>query len=222
MSVTLVIAPHPDDEVLGAGVFIRKSFEQGHEIVVLTVSGHLPPLYPREAYDTTVREATKAHKILGVSEAINLEIAATMVATHPVSELNGMISKVVNDFKPQRVLIPYPDRHIDHRAIFDSAMVATRPVGSAGAGIEIVAAYETLSETHWNAPHIEPNFTPNWVTDITEQLDQKLEALSCFESQIYPFPHPRSIEAARGLAIFRGTQAGFAYAESFHVVRMCN
>ena len=59
------------------------------------------------------------------------------------------------------VFCPYPDRHVDHRQIFDSVMVA-RPVGF-GRDIEIIAAYETLSETHWNAPHIEPNFTPNWV-----------------------------------------------------------
>ena len=172
MSVILIIAPHPDDEVLGAGGFIRKSFEEGHEVVVLTVSGHLPPIYSRDAYDTTVREATKAHKILGVSETINLEVPATMVANHPVSELNGMMLKVVTDVKPQRVLIPYPDRHIDHRAIFDSALVVTRPVGPVGESIEIVAAYETLSETHWNAPHIEPNFTPNWVVNITDQVDK--------------------------------------------------
>ena len=109
MSVVLIIAPHPDDEVLGAGGFIRKSFEEGHEVVVLTVSGHLPPIYSREAYDITIREATKAHKILGVSETINLEVPATMVANLPVSELNGMMLKVVTDVKPQRVLIPYPD-----------------------------------------------------------------------------------------------------------------
>jgi LmbE family N-acetylglucosaminyl deacetylase len=98
-------------------------------------------------------------------------------------------------------------------------MVATRPVGP-GIGIRIVAAYETLSETHWNAPHIEPNFTPNWVVDITGTIDRKLEALACYASQISPFPGPRSIEAVKALAMFRGTQAGFAYGEALHLVRM--
>ena len=74
----------------------------------------------------------------------------------PLHEVNGRISKVVNDFNPHIVLCPYPDRHIDHRLVFDSVMVATRPVG-VGKDIKIVAAYETLSETHWNAPHIELN-----------------------------------------------------------------
>ena len=98
-------------------------------------------------------------------------------------------------------------------------MVATRPVGK-GKNIELVAAYETLSETHWNAPHIEPNFTPNWVVDISDSIDTKVAALECYKSQISDFPGPRSIEAVKSLAVFRGTQAGFAYGEGFHVVRM--
>jgi LmbE family N-acetylglucosaminyl deacetylase len=131
-----------------------------------------------------------------------------------------MISSVVEEVKPHIVLMPYPDRHVDHRIIFDSALVATRPV-EAGAGIELLAAYETLSETHWNAPHVEPNFTPTWVVNITDFIDLKLSALKCFESQIPPFPGPRSIEALRALAVFRGTQAGFAAGEAFHVLRLC-
>ena len=82
-------------------------------------------------------------------------------------------------------------------------MVATRPVGF-GKSIEIVAAYETLSETHWNAPHIEPNFTPNWVIDISNNIEQKIEALKCYASQISTFPGPRSVEAVEALAKFRG------------------
>ena len=97
-------------------------------------------------------------------------------------------------------------------------MVATRPIG-VGRGIEILAAYETLSETHWNAPHIEPNFTPNWVIDISDHIETKLKALKCYESQISDFPGPRSIEAIEALAKFRGTQAGFAYGEGMHIIR---
>ncbi len=98
-------------------------------------------------------------------------------------------------------------------------MVSTRPVG-VGKKIEILAAYETLSETHWNAAHIEPNFTPNWVVDITEFIDIKLQALACYKSQIPEFPGPRSVEAVEALAKFRGTQYGFAYGEGFQIIRM--
>jgi len=120
---------------------------------------------------------------------------------------------------PAIVLMPFPDRHIDHRVIFDAAMVVTRPVG-VGAEIGLVAAYETLSETHWNAPHMEPNFTPNWVVDITGTIERKLEALACYQSQIMAFPGPRSVEAVRALAVFRGTQAGFACGEGLQIIRM--
>ena len=215
----MVVAPHPDDETLGVGGTIAKYSAQGADIFVLIVSGHLPPLYSRKDYDKTVHEAQSAFKLLGVSQSEFLEIPATMINSKPLHKVNGRISKIINDFKPHIVFCPYPDRHIDHRLIFDSVMVATRPVGI-GRDIEILAAYETLSETHWNAPHIEPNFTPNWVVDITEQIDNKLDALSCYKSQISDFPGPRSIEAVEALAKFRGTQAGFGYGEGFHVIRM--
>ena len=215
----LVVAPHPDDETLGVGGTIAKYAAQGDEVFVLMISGHLPPIYSREAYEGTVSEALLAFSILGVKESKFLEIPATMISDQPLHEFNGRISKVVNEFNPHIVLCPYPDRHVDHRLVFDSVMVATRPVG-AGRDVEIVAAYETLSETHWNAPHIEPNFTPNWVVDISDHIRKKLDALECYKSQISVFPGPRSVEAVEALAKFRGTQAGFGYGEGFHVIRM--
>ena len=215
----LVVAPHPDDETLGVGGTIAKYSAQGDEVFVLMVSGHLPPIYSRKAYEETVSEAYLAFSVLGVKKSEFLEIPATMIGDQPLHEVNARISKVVNDFNPHIVLCPYPDRHIDHRLVFDSVMVATRPVG-VGKDIEIVAAYETLSETHWNAPHIEPNFTPNWVVDISDHISKKLNALECYKSQISEFPGPRSIEAVEALAKFRGTQAGFGYGEGLHIVRM--
>lgn len=215
----LVVAPHPDDETLGAGGTIAKFSEQGHQVSVLVVSGHLPPIYSREDYEITVSEAKNAFKILGVAESWFLEIPATMVSEHPVGILNGKISEVIKEIEPHIVLCPFPDRHIDHRVVFESVMVATRPVAT-GRCIELLAAYETLSETHWNAAHIEPNFVPNWVVNITMQIDRKIAAASCYKSQIPVFPGARSIEAVNALAQFRGTQAGFAYGESFQTIRM--
>lgn len=215
----LIIAPHPDDETLGAGGTAAKFVSEGHEVAVLIVSGHLPPLYKIEDYKETVSEALKAFNILGISDNRFLEIPATFVGNEPVHILNGRISAVVREVAPQIVLTAYPDRHIDHRVVFDSVMVATRPVG-VGREIEILAAYETLSETHWNAAHIEPNFVPNWIVDISDFMDQKLRALACYRSQVQDFPGSRSIEAIEALAKFRGTQSGFAFGEAFHIIRM--
>ena len=215
----LVIVPHPDDEILGVGGYIKKLYDLGCEVNVLTVSGHLPPLYSEEAFAITVKEAENAHALVGVAHCQYLKIPATTIGDVPINELNSKIADAVNRFKPSLVFCPYPDRHIDHRLVFDAAMVATRPIG-AGANIRLLAAYETLSETHWNAPHIEANFVPNLIVDITDTIEVKKQAMSCFVSQVSAFPGPRSIEAIEALSIFRGTQAGFAYGEGLQIIRM--
>ena len=125
----LVVAPHPDDETLGVGGAIAKFASEGCEIHVLMVSGHLPPLYTRSEYEVTVKEAKNAFSILGVTSFSFLEIPSTMISNMPLHELNGKISEVFTDFEPNIVFCPYPDRHIDHRLVFDSVMVATRPIG---------------------------------------------------------------------------------------------
>lgn len=215
----LVVAPHPDDETLGAGGTIAKFVDQGHEVKVLVVSGHLPPLYSREDYELTVREAKQAFSVLGVAESRFLEIPATLVGQQPIGSLNERIAGMIKEYEPKIVLCPFPDRHVDHRVVFESVMVATRPIG-VGRGIELLAAYETLSETHWNAPHMEPNFVPSWIVDITEQIQRKIDAINCYDSQISPFPGARSVDAVRALAMFRGTQAGFSFGEGFQIIRM--
>lgn len=218
-SRVLVVAPHPDDEILGVGGTMARLSNAGAEITVLTVAAHMPPLYTAEVHETTVAEARRAHAAVGVADSVFLDIPAVFVNQQPTHELNGRIAEVFERVRPEIVFSPFPDRHVDHRVIFDAVMVAARPLGS-GRGITMLATYETLSETHWNAPHMEPNFIPVWVVDITATIDRKIEALRCYESQIPAFPAARSIEALRALATFRGTQAGFAYGEAMQIVRM--
>ena len=77
-----------------------------------------------------------------------------------------------------------------------------------------------MSETHWNAPHIEPNFNPNWVVDISQEIDDKLNAFLKYKSQVHKFPAPRSVEALKALSLFRGSQFGFGFGEAFQIIRM--
>ena len=215
----LIITPHPDDETLGLGGSIAKMIDNGYEIFVLTIAGHLPPLYPKGVYEATIDEAHKAYDILGIKNSKFLEIPSTMIGNEPIHELNSKINSVIQEFKPHFVFCPFPDRHIDHRLVFESTLVATRPINE-GANIQLVAAYETLSETHWNAPYIEPNFTHNLVVDVSDFMVQKIEALKCYKSQITMDKGPRSITAVRALAQFRGTQSGFDFGEALYVIRM--
>ena len=212
-----VIAPHPDDETLGAGGTIARMAADGSEVSVLIVSGHLPPLYAPSMFEVTRGEAIRAFDILGVAHYEFLEIPATLVNAVPVAELNGKVSRFIRQTNPEWVLIPFPDRHIDHRIIFDSAVVACRPVNAAAP--RVVLAYETLSETHWNAPGIEPAFIPEVFVDISEHMETKRQALAAYASQVNEAPS-RSIDACSALARFRGSQNGCEHAEAFKTVRI--
>jgi LmbE family N-acetylglucosaminyl deacetylase len=212
----VIIAPHPDDETLGTGGTIARFADAGVEVSVLIVSGHLPPLYPPSAFETTRREADKALKLLGAKRWHYEQVPATKVHELPVADLNGRIVKFVREIKPEVVLLPFPDRHIDHRVIFDASVVACRPVHADAP--RLVLAYETLSETHWNAPGIEPAFVPEFFVDITGVIERKISALACYESQVNDVPS-RSVEAVKALAKFRGSQNGCGYAEAFKVIR---
>ena len=217
--VLLIIIPHPDDEVLGAGGTIAKYSNNGWEVHALIVSGHLPPLYKREDFEITKTEFERSSKILGIKSSNFLEYPATKIHEYPVAELNKKLFEILKKLKPSILLIPFPDRHIDHRVIFDASMVVSRPV-DVGASLELVACYETLSETHWNAPYVEPNFIPNINVDITDFIEKKIQALKCYKSQIDEENSPRSIEAVKSLARFRGSQCSLKFAESFACIRL--
>tara|TARA_Y100000739_G_C20603596_1_gene464273 strand:+ start:272 stop:943 length:672 start_codon:yes stop_codon:yes gene_type:complete len=213
----VVIAPHPDDETLGLGGAISKFSRLGSKIFVLVVSGHLPPLYPKKSFESTKKEAIKAFNIMGVHDYEFAEIPATYVHQKPISEINGLINKFIKKHNPNIVFIPFPDRHIDHRTIFDSSVVASRPIGNSFP--KAVLAYETLSETHWNVQGIEPSFLPDLYIDISNDIESKNKALGAYKSQISG-NSSRSIDASIALAKFRGSQNGCEYAESFKVVRI--
>lgn len=217
-SRALVIAPHPDDEVLGAGGTMAALSAHGCEVHVLVASQDKPPLYPADTAGLLRDEAQRAHELLGVASTEFLPHPSVELARMGVAELNSGIQRAIDRLRPDLVLAPFPDRHLDHKAVFEAAMVATRPLG-AGAGIIAVALYETISETHWNAPHIEANFVPDWFVDVSDHIDAKLSSFAAYASQVQDYPGPRSLRALESLAIFRGSQVNLEFAESFHTVR---
>jgi len=213
----VVIAPHPDDETLGVGGTIAKFINNGTKVSVLIVSGHLPPLYSEKDFEITHQEAINAFNSLGVQKSKFLKIPATTVHEIPVAVLNKKIGSFIKDESPDFVLIPFPDRHIDHRTIFESAVVCCRPISPNAP--KIILAYETLSETHWNVPGIEPSFIPEFYVNIDTTIETKVDALSQYKSQLKN-NDSRSIDACKALARFRGSQNGCRYAEAFKVIRI--
>lgn len=214
----LVIAPHPDDEVIGVGGTIAKRVSEGHEVYVCVVTKAGEPLFSTEVVEQGRRECRKADTLLGVSQTIFLDFPAVMLETVPRYQLNGSILKIVQDIKPEEVYIPHRgDMQIDHKIVSDAVMVAVRP--KSDSIVKRIYAYETLSETGWDIPNTVNEFIPTVYEDITNTLEKKIEALKKFESQIGQFPNARSIEAVSALARFRGAMVSVEAAESFALIR---
>jgi LmbE family N-acetylglucosaminyl deacetylase len=216
--VKLVLAPHPDDEVLGAGGAMARWVREGHSVQVAVITRGRPPLYPAEGEAQCREEAWAAHGLLGVAHTWYLDLPAAELDALPHRELNARIGELVRSCAPDELYLPFlGDVHLDHQLVFRSAIVAARP-GRAG-WPRRVYAYETLSETNWNAPFLTPSFVPNHFVDITGTLEAKLEAMALYRSQLQPAPHERSLAALRALATLRGATVGVGAAEAFVTIR---
>lgn len=215
----LVVAPHPDDEVLGAGATIHRLASAGCAVTVAIVTKGWEPLFPATQFEQVRAEAERANRHLGVDDLRFLDLPVTRLHALERHELNAVFDALVADVRPHLVLLPFrSDRHEDHRQVFDACQVALRPV-AARAFVEKVACFETVSETHWSAVGAEPGFEPQWYVDVTAHLDAKLEAMRMYASQVRAMPDARSLEAIRALAVFRGSTVGMHAAEAFVVLR---
>ena len=214
----LVLAPHPDDEVLGCGGTIARIASGGGSAEVAIVTRGQAPRFDADQADAVRAEAGRAHRALGVSRTHFLDLPAAELDRLPHADLNHAIGKILADVRPDTLFVPFVgDLHLDHRLVFDAAMVAARPRGD-GYPVRILA-YETVSETNWSAPTLSPAFQPNIFIDIADQLEVKLAAFSCFASQLRPFPDERSLETLRALALVRGSTITRVAAEAFMLIR---
>src|SRR5690625_3106474 len=210
----LVFAPHNDDEVLGVGGTIAKHVEKGNEVYICEVTIGKN----KERAQRIKDESAAAHQILGVKKSYYLDFPVVGLTDLPTIELNKEIHRIDQEVKPNIEYIPHKgDMHIDHATVAESAMVALRPVDSPQ--VKEIYVYETLSETEWNIPSVDNMFIPNVYVDITETIGRKIKAMKCYQSQLYDFPHPRSLKAIEALSELRGSTVCVRNAESFMLVR---
>jgi LmbE family N-acetylglucosaminyl deacetylase len=219
MKKAIVFAPHPDDEILGVGGTIAKLVESGWDITVVIVTKGFTPMFDEELIERGRKEAKEAHSFLGVKRTIFLDkYPAAKLDQVSHSELNHDLEMVMTEVNPKLIFIPFlGDIHNDHQLIFRSLMVASRPNRQ-----DIprkILAYETLSETFWNAPYITPSFNPNVFVDISDYLEQKIKAMSIYSTQLKQFPQQRSLQAIRALAELRGSTINVSAAEGFVLIR---
>lgn len=214
----LIIAPHPDDEVLGCGGTIVKHVRGRAEVYLCIVTKAYAPEWTELEIRKKRKEVLRANEILGITKTYFLDLPTVKLDTIPQKELNKAISQVVDDVQPELLYIPHRgDVNRDHYLVFDSAIVAARP--KPDLAVKKVLSYETLSETEWAAPLVSDAFVPNVYVDISETLETKLEAMAAYKTELKEFPHPRSLEAISALAKIRGASIGVKAAEAFVLIR---
>ena len=214
----LVVAPHMDDEALGAGGVIARHVDQGDEVHVCFIAHRVYDHTFDEARNRAEREcALKAKEVLGYKEATFLDLPDERLDTC-IQVIIIPLEQKVQALTPEVVYLPHRgDNNQDHRAVFQAAQVAVRP--TATPYLQKVLCYEVPSSTEQSPPVPEAAFLPNCYINIVQYLDKKLDALRCYQSEMRQFPHPRSEEAVRILARRRGIESGFMAAEAFLILR---
>jgi len=218
---TLVVAPHPDDELLGCGGTLLKRSSEGATIGWLLMTAMTPEAgWSQEKILSRNKEIDRVASGLGIStdNVFKLGFPTAQLDQVPSSELIASIGVVFQKFRPEEVLLPHPgDIHSDHRITFESCSACTKWFRYPS--VERVLTYETLSETEFGLDQVSPAFRPNLFVDITDQLGLKLKLLQIYQSELGKYPFPRSIEAVRSLSMLRGSQRGVMAAEAFQILR---
>lgn len=223
--VVLVVAAHPDDEVLGVAGTIMKHVKAGHEVHVLFMADGVTARdreYNYEESKDRIDErkgfALNACELMGVSDVSFCDYPNLRMDTIPQLHVAKKIEDKVFDLRPDIVYTHHAgDMNQDHRITFEAVMTACRPLPDFC--VREIYTFEVLSSTEWAPTMFWPSFTPDKWIDISEHIEDKLKAVECYDLEMRPFPHPRSEQAIRSLAQLRGSQVGIKNAECFCTVR---
>ncbi len=220
----LVLAAHPDDEVLGCGGTIPLLARAGRDVTIAILgegitSRHADPAEADPAeLETLHATARRAGELLGAKEVVRLGLPDNRFDTLALLDVVHAVEELVERLEPSEVYVQHGgDLNVDHAVLFRATLTATRPM--AGGPVERLYAYEVASSTEWAFGRFEPVFRPNVFVDIGGTLETKIAAMELYESEARRFPHPRSPEALRAQAHRWGAVAGLDAAEAFELVR---
>lgn len=218
----LVVAAHPDDEVLGCGGAIAGHSDAGDEVWVLILGEGVTSRIggskaeENKELDALRGSAKKANEALGVKRLILKEFPDNKLDTVALLDVVRAIESVISEFKPDIIYTHHhSDVNIDHRVIAEAVESAIRPMEHSS--VDQAFSFEIASSSEWNFVKSDP-FRPNVFVDIENYISKKITALKCYGSELRDFPHPRSIEYIESLAKVRGAQSGMHAAESFSLI----
>jgi len=216
--VVLVLAAHPDDEILGAGGTLARHALAGDEVHAVVVSEGAGSRYGDDMAAKLQAQARFASMEIGFASLRLLGLPDQRLETLPLIELTQRFEAVVEELRPDTVYTHFPeDVNNDHGVVARAAWTACRPYRAPF--VRNFLVFETPSSTEWAWPLTGSAFAPNHHVDITETLDAKVRAMACYESELREYPHPRSERALRERAAFWGSRIGRVAAEPFCVLR---
>ncbi len=224
----LIIAAHPDDEVLGCGGTMAKWANEGAEVYALIMAEGATSR--DKTRDRESRNVDLAHLGLAAQKASDLlGIASVELLSYPDNRMDSVdlldVVKSVEDrikkINPDTVVTHHSaDLNIDHQVIHEAVMAACRP--QPGNPVKRILSFEVPSSTEWQSPTFGNSFIPNWFEDISDTLELKIRALEAYETEMREWPHARSIKAVEHLARWRGASIGREAAEAFILERAIN
>ncbi|HKP95122.1 MAG TPA: PIG-L deacetylase family protein [Fibrobacteria bacterium] len=224
-STVLVVAAHPDDEVLGCGATMAAHARKGDRVHVLILAEGLTSRDPERnrgsragGLSRLARAARKAHSILGVSGTTLEAFPDNRMDSVPLLDVVKVIESRIAAVRPDVIYTHHAgDLNIDHRVVHQAVATACRPLP--GTALRSLLCFEVPSSTEWQIQSPASAFAPNWHVDVTDTLALKLKALKAYASEMRPWPHSRSLEAVEHLARWRGASAGWDAAEAFMLGR---
>ncbi|MAM33932.1 MAG: GlcNAc-PI de-N-acetylase [Micavibrio sp.] len=217
----LVVAAHPDDEVLGCGGTIARHVSQSDLVKVIFLTDGESA---RDNFkDTDVSErrqsAVKAREILGIEDIYWADFPDNKMDSVPLIEIVKKIESVIKIFQPSIIYTHHAhDLNIDHRRACQAVITACRP--QFNHSVKEIYSFEVLSSTEWQIQSPSHVFCANLIVDISDQIDTKMKAIEAYSQEMREHPHSRSREAIKALASLRGATHGCSFAEAFSVIRI--
>lgn len=223
-SSILIVVAHPDDEVLGCDGTIAKHALQACDIRCLILGEGITSRYTQQekVIEKELRhlklEAQQSAEILGIKELFFKNFPDNRFDTVPLLTIVKAVEEVKEQIKPDVVYTHHQgDLNIDHQMTFKAVLTACRPTKDET--VKEIYSFEVPSSTEWNSPNMRNYFMPNVFVDINKTFDKKIEALKAYRSEIREYPHPRSPEAVRAIAMRWGSIVGCEAAEAFELIR---
>lgn len=220
--IVLIVAAHPDDEVLGCGGTIAKHIDQGDKVhtVFMTDGTSARTNATQDSAKKRIETCDHVKSFFGITSTHFLEFSDNQMDNIPLLEIIKKLEKVFNKIKPSIIYTHHhDDLNIDHRKTHEAVMTVARPIPQSI--ISEIYGFEVLSSTEWSTPQ-KGVFAPNFFVDITKQFNTKIKALKMYNDEMRPAPHSRSINHAEVLAKHRGYSVGLEMAEAFEVYRIIN